>query len=97
MAKLYHPGGAVDEVYPADGYSFSLGEFRALLATDTLDFVYLEHGRAMVVDDLGDRKDLPYNKIASTLYMASGGTTPIVGRALYCRLLNPGLDEERWL
>jgi hypothetical protein len=96
MAKLYHPGGAVDEVYPANGRSFSLLELRTLLETDTLDFVYLESSHALVVDDLGYRKDLPYNRIASALYTASGGRTPIVGRALYCRLRNPGLADEVW-
>jgi hypothetical protein len=41
-------------------------------------------GMIMIVDDDGLRKELPLNEIATAVYIASGGNSPIVGPALLC-------------
>jgi hypothetical protein len=97
MALLLFPDGHARDVQPKDGRSLSLDEMHALLPdAQALDFVYGQDGTALVVDDLGLRKNLPINEKATRIYQAWGGVTPIYGPALYCRLHAPGEENERW-
>jgi hypothetical protein len=95
MAVLYYPDGQSKEIIPDDGLSLTLDEMRLLIGAD-IDIVYLASGFALIVDDLGATKNLPYNPAATALYALSGGQSAIFGLALHCRVQYPGRPDERW-
>jgi hypothetical protein len=95
VAVLYYPDGQTKEILPENGMSITMNEMRLVIGAD-IDIVYLANGFALIVDDLGATKNLPYNPAATALYTLSGGQSAIFGPALHCRVQYPGRANERW-
>lgn len=92
MAQLLRFDGTKDEVKPADSSSgFNLQELYILLGCQTVEAIYLDDGRVMVIDEEGKlRRDFRErrNEEGTRLLEISGGIPGdfITGHALICSM-----------
>jgi hypothetical protein len=71
---LIKADGTYEKVTPKDeARGFSLPEIYALIGCKCIDVAFLRHGQIMVVDDEGERKELPANRAATLFYWEAGG------------------------
>jgi Domain of unknown function (DUF3846) len=89
MAQFIPIEGEPQEISPANGTDFTLGELQTLVG-GIIEIVQLHHGQILVVNEEGLLKGLPLNTLASLVYLTHGGNTYIVGNALLC-----GTEEVR--
>lgn len=93
MAVLLQPDGTKSAVTPANGRTFTLEEFYALLECKTVEMIHLEDGRLMWVDEHGKFKDDPQPNLRATCLLHKAGGLlwdVVVGRALLCSKMESG-------
>ena len=88
MATLYKSNGVVIEVEPKNGEKFQLEELYEMLGCDTVERVFIEGTKViMIVDENGKLKRRPRNQTATMIYHRRQRMNPwdwIAGDALVC-------------
>jgi hypothetical protein len=69
------------EKFGFEGVEPSLKEMQEVVG-GLIDLVHLNGGMSLVVNDEGLVYNMPLNRGATSLYMAHGGGTPLVGDAI---------------
>lgn len=87
MAMIIKTDGQVISVQPKNGKDFSLKELKTIVG-GYIEIIRM-NDKFMVVNEEGKLEQLPYNALATGLYLANvGGNDYIVGDVLVC-----GIDE----
>jgi hypothetical protein len=76
IAKLFHPNGKIDMVHPRNGKTFELDELQSVVG----GYIQVIHPRSsenslMVINEEGKLKGLPYNELATKLWLYEGDLT----------------------
>jgi hypothetical protein len=92
MAKLYRSNGTVEEIRPANGVNFTLGEMQTLVG-GYIQIGQTYDGEYMVLDEEGKNKGKPFNLLATRLYRF-GHDDLIVGDAIVAQWLEINGPDE---
>lgn len=84
MARLIEPGGSNKEVEPANK-TFSLQEMYEYVGCEIVEFVYMNNGNVMVIDEEGKNNAKPLNSEATQIVQHNLFPGDyIAGNALVC-------------
>lgn len=81
MATLFKTTGEEVEVTPKNGTDFQLEELQEMVG-GSIEIVFLERGKMMVLNEEGKILGLPYNAKADAIY--NSNFDQLVGDVLYC-------------
>jgi len=86
MAILYSEGGMlINGIEPDNGTDFTLEEMYEWVNTDIVEFVTLNDGQMMIIDEEGKLKGRKINEHATRLYFERYGMRDFIcGDALVC-------------
>lgn len=93
MAQFIRSDGSAEEVFPADGESFTLEELQGFVG-GFIEMISLEDGCVMFIDEEGKLKGKPENPVATLV--VRGVIAPwdeIVGDAIICTQKEAGEEE----
>jgi hypothetical protein len=95
MALLLKAAGGVEEIRPAHGRTFVLGELQAFVG-GFIEVVRARDGRWLVINEDGKRLELARNLQATALYHQAGGVPwdVVVGDVLLADRIEMGEHEE---